>query len=177
MSTPEQNVNPAAPADGEAAAQRQGQFVIQKVYVKDLSFETPNSPQIFQKKWQPSVNMDLANSASALDENNFEVVLSVTVTVTIEDQTVYLVEVQQAGIFHIAELPQEIIGRMLATVCPNILFPFAREAIADLVTRGGFPQLLLAPVNFDALFLQHLQQQKAKAESATGATASPPPVQ
>lgn len=152
MSTPEKNT------DAGASGQRQGQFAIQKVYVKDLSFETPNSPQIFQKAWQPVVNMDLSSSAVALDETSFEVVLSVTVTVTIETQTVYLVEVQQAGIFRLAEVPREVIERMLATVCPNILFPFARETVADLVMRGGFPQLLLAPVNFDALYLQQQQQ-------------------
>jgi len=153
MSTPEKN------PEAEATDRKQGQFAIQKVYVKDLSFETPNSPHIFQKPWQPLVNMDLASSATVLDGANYEVVLSITVTVSVETQTVYLVEVQQAGIFHLAELPQEVIGRMLATVCPNILFPFAREVVADLVTRGGFPQLLLAPVNFDALYLQQQQQQ------------------
>lgn len=157
MSTEEKN------PDTEAAERKQGQFAIQKVYVKDLSFETPNSPQIFQKQWAPAVNMDLASSATALDDANYEVVLSITVTVSVETQTVYLVEVQQAGIFHLSELPQDITGRMLATVCPNILFPFAREVVADLVTRGGFPQLLLAPVNFDALYLQQ-QQQRAKGE-------------
>lgn len=154
MSTPEKTPD-------TATERKQGQFAIQKVYVKDLSFETPNSPHIFQKQWQPVVNMDLASSATVLDNANYEVVLSITVTVSFETQTVYLVEVQQAGIFHLSDLPQDVVNRMLATVCPNILFPFAREAISDLVTRGGFPQLLLAPVNFDALYLQQ-QQQKDK---------------
>jgi len=135
-----------------------GQFSIQKIYVKDVSFETPNSPQIFQKQWQPVVNMDLTSAARTLDKSFYEVVLSVTVTVSFEKETVYLVEVQQAGIFQLADIPEEIVKQMLATACPNILFPFAREAVSDLVTRGGFPQLLLAPVNFDALYLQ--QQQK-----------------
>lgn len=157
MSTPENN------AQANATTPKQGQFLIQKVYVKDLSFETPNSPHIFQKPWQPAVNMDLATTAGSLDDSNFEVVLSVTVTVTIENQTVYLVEVQQAGIFRITDVPKELIGRMLATVCPNILFPFARETVSDLVTRGGFPQLLLAPVNFDALYLQQQQQRASEA--------------
>jgi len=135
-----------------------GQFSIQKIYVKDVSFETPNSPQIFQKQWQPVVNMDLTSAARTLDKSFYEVVLSVTVTVSFEKETVYLVEVQQAGIFQMTDIPEEIVKQMLATACPNILFPFAREAVSDLVTRGGFPQLLLAPVNFDALYLQ--QQQK-----------------
>jgi preprotein translocase subunit SecB len=147
-------------AANESAERKTGQFAIQKVYVKDISFETPNSPQIFQQQWQPVVNMDLASSAKLLEGPLYEVVLSITVTVSFEKQTVYLVEVQQAGIFHVAGLPQEVMERMLATVCPNILFPFAREVVADLVTRGGFPQLLLAPVNFDALYLQ---QQNKKA--------------
>ncbi|MEX2353298.1 MAG: protein-export chaperone SecB, partial [Gammaproteobacteria bacterium] len=121
--------------------ERKGKFAIQKVYVKDVSFETPNSPQIFQKQWQPSVNMDLASAARALDKPYYEVVLSVTVTVTFEKETVYLVEVQQAGIFQLSDLPEDMVKHMLATACPNILFPFARETVSDLVTRGGFPQL------------------------------------
>lgn len=150
----ETDIKPA-PGEGE---RKQGQFSIQKIYVKDVSFETPNSPQIFQKQWQPVVNLDLNSAARALDKSYYEVVLSVTVTVSFEKETVYLVEVQQAGIFQLADIPEEVVKQMLATACPNILFPFAREAVSDLVTRGGFPQLLLAPVNFDALYLQ--QQQK-----------------
>lgn len=132
----------------------QAQFSIEKIYVKDLSFETPNSPQIFQKKWEPVVNMDLANSSTPLNENFYEVVLSITVTVSFENDTVYLIEVQQAGIFKVLNVPNEVLARMLNTICPNILFPFAREVISDLVTKGGFPQLLVAPVNFDALYQQ-----------------------
>ncbi|NNE37808.1 MAG: protein-export chaperone SecB [Gammaproteobacteria bacterium] len=132
----------------------QAQFSIEKIYVKDLSFETPNSPQIFQKKWEPVVNLDLANSASSLSDDFYEVVLSITVTVSFEKETVYLVEVQQGGIFNILNVPKDILNRMLNTVCPNILFPFAREVISDLVTKGGFPQLILAPVNFDAIYQQ-----------------------
>ena len=146
---------------------KQGQFGIQKIYVKDVSFETPNSPQVFQESWNPKVNMDVASSASRLADDLHEIVLSVTVTVSAEDRTIYLVEVQQAGIFQIAGFPDDVLARMQATVCPNILFPFAREFIADMVMRGGFPQLLLAPVNFDALYLQHLRdkQQSAGQES------------
>lgn len=132
----------------------QVQFSIEKIYVKDLSFETPNSPKIFQQKWEPVVNLDLANSASSLSDEFYEVVLSITVTVSFEKETVYLVEVQQGGIFKILNVPKDILNRMLNTVCPNILFPFAREVISDLVTKGGFPQLILAPVNFDAIYQQ-----------------------
>jgi preprotein translocase subunit SecB len=130
--------------------------------VKDLSFETPNSPGIFQKQWKPVVNMDLANSAISLDEAYYEVVLSITVTVSFEEETVYLAEVQQAGIFHLSNIPKDVLARMLGTVCPNILFPFAREVISDLVTKGGFPQLLLAPVNFDALYQQQADKTGVK---------------
>lgn len=161
------------PAGGEqdegavTDASQQGQFAIHKIYVKDLSFETPNSPEIFQDDWTPSVNMDISNSARVLEVPYYEVVLSVTVTVTIEEKTVYLAEVQQAGIFHIEGFDEETLNRLTGTACPNILFPFAREMISDLVTRGGFPQLLLAPVNFDALYMQQLQQHQDEAENRT----------
>ena len=138
---------------------QQGQFGIQKIYVKDISFEIPNSPMVFQQEWEPTVNMDIANTASKISDDLFEVVLSVTVTVTSEEKTMYLIEAQQAGIFHIAGLADDAISKILATTCPNIMFPFAREIVADLVTRGGFPQLLLAPVNFDALFAQKAYQE------------------
>lgn len=149
----------------DAAAEQQGKFAIHKIYVKDLSFETPNSPEVFQDEWQPSVNMDLSNGARELGAPYYEVVLSVTVTVTSGDKTLYLAEVQQAGVFHIEGLDEESIHRLTATACPNILFPFAREVVSDLVIRGGFPQLLLAPVNFEALYLQQLQQQAAQPET------------
>ncbi|MFQ5659813.1 MAG: protein-export chaperone SecB [Gammaproteobacteria bacterium] len=147
------------------AGGEQGQFGLQKIYVRDVSFETPHSPQIFQEQWKPSVNMDIANAVNSLSKELFEVVLSVTVTVSFEGKTVYLAEIHQAGIFHIDGFPDEIRGRMLATICPNILFPFAREFIADLIMRGGFPQLLLAPVNFEALYLQQQQKQTEQADT------------
>ena len=137
-----------------------GQFGLQKIYLKDMSFETPHSPGIFQEQWNPAVNMDIENSMNALGKDSYEVIIAVTVTVRFNDKTVYLIEVHQAGIFHITGFPEDILKRTLATICPNILFPFAREVVSDLVTRGGFPQLLLAPVNFDALYQQHLQESK-----------------
>jgi len=139
-----------------------GQFAPQKIYIKDLSFETPHSPEIFTEiftgEWNPAVNMNLSSEGKPIGEKLYEIVLTITVTVTMEEKTAYLVEAHQAGIFHIDGFSEEIIARMIATICPNILFPFAREHIADLVTRGGVPQLLLAPVNFDALYQQHQQQ-------------------
>lgn len=134
------------------------QFAIQKIYVKDISFETPNSPQVYLEKWEPDVGLQLSNTAAVLSDNTHEVVLSLTVTVKLKDKTAYLVEVQQAGIFNIDGYDQAQLAAVIGSYCPNILFPYAREAVSDLVTRGGFPQLLLAPINFDALYRQHLEQ-------------------
>lgn len=135
------------------------QFAIRKVYVKDLSFETPNSPDIFNMEWKPKVDMHMTNEARHLGKGIYEVILSVTLSVRVGNKVAYLVEVYQAGIFFIDNIPSELMERILATICPNILFPFARETCSDLVTRGGFPQLLLAPVNFEALYAR--QQQTA----------------
>jgi len=136
----------------------QKQFQIQKIYLKDVSLETPNTPDIFRDNWQPDVNVQLGNNARALAEGVHEVVTTVTVTAKLGDKTAYLVEVQQAGIFTIAGFEQRELGAMVGSYCPTILFPFAREAIADLISKAGFPPLLLAPVNFDAIYAQHQQQ-------------------
>ncbi len=138
------------------------QFVLQRIYTKDISFETPNSPAIFTEKWEPAVNVDINSASGQLQEGLFEVVLSVTVTAKIGDKTAYLAEVKQAGIFVLAGFNEQEMGGMLNSYCPNMLFPFAREVIADLVNKGSFPQMLLAPINFDALYAQHLQQQAAQ---------------
>jgi preprotein translocase subunit SecB len=148
-----------------AQAKVAGQLAIQKIYAKDISFEAPNSPQVFLGEWKPQVDVQLANHTTSLGNDVHEVVLTVTITVQSESKTSYLVEVQQAGIFSITGFPPQHLAAVLATLCPNILFPYAREAVSDLVTRGGFPQLLLAPVNFDTLYAQELQhQQKAAAQ-------------
>jgi preprotein translocase subunit SecB len=110
------------------------------------------------------VNLDLNTNAESIEENSYEVVLTITATVKNSDKTAYLIEVQQAGIFHIAGFEKKDLGSMLGSFCPNILFPYAREVVSDVVTRGGFPQMLLAPINFDALYEQHLQQQKQQAD-------------
>jgi preprotein translocase subunit SecB len=154
------------------AAAPDKEFVIQKVYIKDVSFETPNSPAIFTQKWEPNVNLELSTSGRALAEGVHEVVLSLTVTAKIGDKTAYLVEAQQAGVFTIRGFSEQELAPMLGSFCPNVLFPFAREAVAELVAKGGFPQLILAPVNFDALFAQHMQraqQQQAKKPEESGA--------
>ena len=136
------------------------QFAIQKIYTKDLSFETPNSPKIFMEKWEPVVDFNLSTRVETLENSLFEVVLATTITVKINSATAYLVEVNQAGIFMISGFSDQELGPMIGSFCPNILFPYAREVVSDLVAKGGFPQLLLAPVNFDALYAQHLQNSK-----------------
>jgi preprotein translocase subunit SecB len=142
----------------QTAAQDQQQFILQKIYVKDLSFETPNSPESFTQQWEPEVNIELNSSGKPLADNMHEVVLGITVTVKLQDKVVYLAEIHQAGIFTITGYVQADTEAMLGSYCPNILFPYAREVVSDLVTRGGFPQLLLAPVNFDALYQEHLKK-------------------
>jgi len=146
-----------------AEEQQAKQFVIQKIYIKDVSFETPNSPVVFTQKWEPKVEVNLGSNAQALEDGLYEIGLTVTVTVKLEDKTAYLAELTQAGVFTITGFEEQEIGPMVGSYCPTILFPFAREAISDLVIKGGFPPMQLAPVNFDALYLQHVQQQQNSA--------------
>ncbi|WP_436877726.1 protein-export chaperone SecB [Siccibacter turicensis] len=137
-------------------------FQIQRVYTKDISFEAPNAPQVFQKDWQPEVKLDLDTASNQLAEDVYEVMLRVTVTATVEGETAFLCEVQQAGIFTVGGIEGTQLAHCLGAYCPNILFPYARECITNLVSRGTFPQLNLAPVNFDALFMNYLQQQSGE---------------
>jgi len=153
--------------------QVQQQFTMQRIYVKDISFESPASPDIFRQNWQPNVNVDLnTRSSKADDSGNHEVVLTITVTAKIEEKNAFLVEVQQAGIFFAMGIEDEPLKQILATVAPNILFPYAREAIDGLVVKGGFPPLMLAPVNFDALYQQAMAQQAAQAGDQPTETAT-----
>ena len=147
--------------------QPERQFNIQKIYVKDVSFETPNSPEIFTQQWEPQVEFNLSSSGQQIQEGVYEVSLTVTVTVKIGEKTAYLVEINQAGIFTAIGFQNEEIGHLLGSYCPNLLFPYAREAVSDLVGKGGFPPMQLAPVNFDALYAQHLQQMQQPPHSAT----------
>lgn len=149
-----------AQGDGSAGREAAGnaQFAIQKIYLKDASFESPNSPLVFTQQWTPEVDLHLSSGAETLGEGTYEVVLSVTATTKLSDKTAFLIEVKQAGIFTLQGFSERDLGAMLGSYCPTLLFPFAREAVADLVSKGGFPQLLLAPVNFDALYAQHLQE-------------------
>ena len=145
-------------------------FGIVRVYLKDVSFETPNSPEVFRQDFKPDVNLQLNTSVNRLDGDLFEVVLNVTVTSKQEDKTGFLVEVQQAGIFELKGYDEAQQGSVLGAYCPNTLYPFAREAISDLVVKGGFPQLLLSPINFDALYAQKMHQMEAPAAASEQAT-------
>ena len=157
-----------APGDTGAATENQAsEFAIQRIYLKDVSFEAPNTPLVFRDAWQPVVTLDINTKTNMLDKDSHEVVLAVTATVKLGEQTAFLAEVKQAGIFTAHNFPTDQLHHLLGSYCPNILFPYAREAISDLVIRGGFPPLYLAPINFDALYQQHLQQQT----SETGGTA------
>mgnify|MGYP001756669348 FL=1 len=141
----------------------QPQLGLERIYIKDLSFEVP-SAEVFTREWQPELDINLATNAQKLDDDHYEVVLTVSVTNNNGGQTAYVAEVQQAGIFLMKNIPESDMPHLISAYCPNILFPYAREAISDLVTRGSFPQLLLAPVNFDQAYLQ--AQQDDTSESA-----------
>ncbi|HFD87337.1 MAG TPA: protein-export chaperone SecB [Gammaproteobacteria bacterium] len=152
----------------EQSTQPEQQFEIQRIYLKDLSFESPNVPDIFTKNFNPEVGVELNTSHRALsNEGIFEVELNITLTVKSEGEVAYLVEIKEAGIFTATGYPDEQLAHLLAAYCPNIIYPFARELISEMAVRGGFPQQLLAPINFDALFAQHLQEQQQKAEAGT----------
>jgi preprotein translocase subunit SecB len=140
---------------------QQPSFMIEKIYVKDLSLEIPSAPQIFLERETPQVNIELHNAASQVGEGVFEAVITVTVTSKVADKTVFLIEVAQAGIFQIRNMPAESMEMIMGVTCPNILFPYAREVVSDLVTRAGFPPVLLNPINFEALFMQQKQQEAA----------------
>lgn len=150
------------------AAEPKKQFSIQKLYVKDASFESPASPQAFVfKKWSPKIDMNLTNNHTLIEGDVYEVVLSLTVTVAQDETTTFLIEVQQAGLFEIAGFDDDQKKYLLGSQCMNILFPYAREVISDMSTRGGFPPLVMSPVNFDALYQQHLQKQQAEQGEAS----------
>ena len=139
----------------------QPSFGIEKIYVKDLSVEVPNAPEIFLEREAPQVEIQLNTSGSGLGDGAYEVVLTVTVTAKAADKTVFLVEVGQAGIFRLVNVPNEQVEPLLAVACPNILFPYARETVSDAITRAGFAPIVLQPVNFESMYMQRLQEQAA----------------
>ncbi len=140
------------------------EFAIQRIYIKDLSFESPNSPQLFLEPWQPATDVELNVKTAKLAEDIYEVELIVTVTMKSQQKTAFLVEVHQAGIFGVKGFNDAQLHRMLGSYCPNILFPYARELISDTITRGGFAPLYLTPINFEGLYEQQLQQQQQQTQ-------------
>lgn len=156
-----ENENP-----NEAAQPAQANFALQRIYVKDISFESPNSPMVFQKQWKPEVKMDLNTKNTKLGDDHYEVVVSVTLTVTVETMTAYIVEVQQAGIFAVQGIEGGHLAQALNAFCPNLLFPYLRETVDTVVIKGSFPAMMLAPVNFDAIFAQAVMQKQKDAQSA-----------
>jgi len=153
-------------AEENASTEEQARFVIQKIYTKDISFETPNSPEIFREEWKPQLDLQLGNEYTRIDEDNHEITLTVTVTAKVGDKVAFLAEVKQAGIFSLTGYSDQEMGPLVGSYCPNTLFPFAREVISDIVLKGGFPQLVLAPVNFDALYMNQIEQAKEQAAQA-----------
>ena len=156
--------NPNQPAPEAKTEDAPAQiFKIQRVYLKDISYESPQSPKIFVggTSWKPNVSLHLNTESSKLDNDMYEVIL--TVTVKLDEEIAYLAEIKQAGLFLVKGFEQARLGPMLGSFCPNLLFPFAREEIASVVQKGGFPQLLLDPVNFDALYAQHVEAAKQNA--------------
>ncbi|MBE0619980.1 MAG: protein-export chaperone SecB [Burkholderiales bacterium] len=145
--------------------QQQPTFGIEKIYVKDLSLEIPHAPEVFLSGEQPQVDVQLHNEAAAIGEGLYQVVLTVTVTAKAGDKTMFLVEAAQAGIFQIRNVPESDMEPLLATACPNILFPYVRESVSDIIGRAGFPPVYLAPVNFEAIYLQRMQEAKEQAGS------------
>lgn len=155
--------NPAVATENE-----EQQFIIQRIYLKDVSFESPNSPAIFTSEWEPDTDLDLNTRVTPLQNDNYEVELMLTITVKSSEQVAFIVEVKQAGVFYISGYSQDQLNHLLAAYCPNTLFPYTREVIAGLVSKGSFPELHLSPINFDALYAQRLaeateQEQPAEA--------------
>ena len=146
-------------------------FAIEKLYVKDISLEVPNAPEIFLESESPEIGLQLQTAVTALGEDAFEVVLTTTVTAKLgEEKTVFLVEVAQAGIFRVRNVPEDNLPPLLSIACPNILFPYAREVVSDVVSRAGFAPVVLQPVNFEALYAARLEQAAAEAAAAEQAT-------
>ena len=152
-----------APAEAAGPA-----FTVEKIYVKDVSFEVPGAPAIFTENVQPELQLNLNQRVQRLGENAFEVVLGVTLTCKAGDKTAYVAEVQQAGIFGLMGLEAQAVDVLLGTQCPNILFPYVRQLVSDLVQAGGFPPFFLQPINFDALYAETLRQRAAQANAGGG---------
>lgn len=156
-----------------AATAPEKQIGIQKIYIKDFSFESPSTPGVFTTgDWTPKTNLNLRSSHTKTEGDNHEIILTITVETKFEDKTIFLVELQQAGIFHITGYSGEEFAAIVGSFCPNVLFPYARETIASAVAKGGFPEFMLQPINFDALYVQSRQQAAAAQASKTAGDGS-----
>jgi preprotein translocase subunit SecB len=144
-------------------------FQIEKVYLKDVSLEIPNAPQVFLQQTQPQLEVRLDTGATPISEGYYEATVSATITAKVGDKTLFLAEAVQAGIFQMRNVPEADLKPLLGIACPTILFPYLREAISDLVIRGGFPPVLLAPVSFEALYVQRMQQESSQEQPGEGA--------
>ena len=157
---------PSGSADGAAQTPPKQRLELQKVYLKDVSLETPNSPKIFTEQWKPELQVEIHSNAKPLSDDVFEVAITLTLTAKQGEQTGYLIELQQAGVFTAVGFETPQLNQLLGAYCPNMLFPYAREAVDNLLVKGGFPPLHLAPINFDALYQQHLQAQREQQRGA-----------
>lgn len=161
----DQNSTGTPPAGAEAAQE----VTLQNIYIKDASFEAPSGPNIQAAEWNPQFGLNMGTTGATLGPDIHEVVLTITLEAKLADKAAYLVEVKQAGVFTIRGYSIEDSRRIIGSFCPGVLFPYARQAVSDLILRGGFPQFLLPPVNFDALFQQSMEQAQAQAAAQTPA--------
>ena len=157
----EETLNGAA-APAEAATNTGPAFTVEKLYVKDVSFEVPGAPAVFSEQGQPQLQMNLTQNVQRLGDNAYEVVLGITLTCSANDKPMYLVEVKQAGVFGLAGFEAATLDGMLGTHCPNVLYPYARQLVSNLVQAGGFPPFVMQPINFDALYAEGLRQRSAQ---------------
>ncbi|MEG3193167.1 protein-export chaperone SecB [Lysobacter sp. D1-1-M9] len=167
----EEKTNGAA-APAEAAANPGPAFTVEKLYVKDVSFEVPGAPAVFNEQAQPQLQMNLTQNVQRIGETAYEVVLGITLTCKANDKPMYLAEVKQAGVFGLVGFEAAVLDGMLGTQCPNVLYPYARQLVSDLVQAGGFPPFVMQPINFDALYAEGLRQRAAQQEGQAGAEAS-----
>ena len=165
----EENTNGVAPAENATGPA----FTIEKIYVKDVSFESPNSPNIFNENVQPDLQLNLNQKVQRLSDTAFEVVLGVTLTCKAGDKTAYVAEVEQAGVFGLIGLDPQAIDVLLGTQCPNILFPYVRQLISDLIQAGGFPPFFLQPINFEGLYAETLRQRQEQGDAPSLADSEP----
>ncbi len=166
--TDEQNIDPQAAAAGAQEAAADAQFNMQRIYTKDISFEAPNTPQVFQEQGQLEMKMNLGQRVDAMGEGLQEVVLTVTVTGIINEKTAYLCEVQQAGIFQLSGMTEQQESGVINVLCPNTLYPYARATVSQLVAAAGFPPVVLQPISFEQIYAQRLQEAQQQQQAAAG---------